>query len=261
MKKLHPKIVELKKRAAPVTYSQLSVDIKGDLKIDDTDLENRVIKGYLIVWGVRDTFGTKFVKGCCARSIQQRGPQSDSKYKITFLWQHRQDDPLSLFDELEEDDYGLRFKTKPLDDVANADRAIKQIRSGTINQFSVGFNYNWDKMEYDTTDDSLVLLEVDLYEGSIVTIGSNAETHAIRSGEQLDVAMLDLNDDTEEFIKSIPRKQQLELRNIIARHKSLCAIDPLEVRQTALGDNNANPVEAGIGDDISFLLNTNLKIF
>lgn len=248
MNKLEQKIQELKLRAQPINYSNVSVNERG-LITGPSLLDQRIIEGYLIVWGQVNMFDEMVIKGACAKSIADRGPKSNAQYKITFLWMHHMDDPLSLFAELIEDDFGLRFKTKPLDDVPNADRALKQIRSGTLNQFSVGFDYVWDKVEYDEKNDCLVLLEIDLFEGSIVTIGADCETFAIRSKEDI----LNLHDDTDEFIKTLPRKLQFEARQLFARHKSLMDLEPLEQRKKAL--NEHEPTKNGI--DYNYLL-TNL---
>lgn len=255
---LQERIKELKLRANPINYRNISVNVKGQLTSSDfqKDLDNRIINGYLATWGTVNDYGEMFIKGAFSKSIQERGPASSSKYKITFLWMHDSHDPLSLFAELTEDDYGLRFRTAPLDDVPNADRCIKQIRSGTLNQFSAGFNYVWDKIEWNTDEDCLVLLEAELMEGSVVTMGSDCETYAMRSSADFDTAMVSLNDDIEDFIKTIPRKQQLELRQLITRHKSLSKIEPLELRQAALGQDE--PVGAVM--DYKHLL-TDLKIF
>lgn len=221
---LQERIRRLKIQARPINYTEVSVNERGKRSSKVTDkLDQRIITGYLIVWGNRNMFGQKCIKGSCAKSIRERGPNSNAKYKITFLWQHCQDDPLALFDILEEDDYGLYFETKPLDDVPNAERTIKQIRSGTLNQFSVGFDYVWDKIEYDETDDSLVLLEIDLFEGSVVTIGADGETYATaqRSAATLET----LHDETEIFINDLPRKDRIAARQLFARHKALINVE------------------------------------
>lgn len=252
MKQLHHKIQELKRRAAPVTLSGKGVDKDGnvvDLKVRATGTD-REIEGYLTVWGVKDDYGTIFVKGAFSKSIRERGPKSDAKYKIVLLWMHRQDEPIGQFTELREDDYGLYFRAV-LDDVPTADRVLKQIRSGTINQFSHGFNYVWDKMEYDDEEDAVLVFEAELYEGSAVTIGSNRETYAIRSAEQMDEEVELLQEETDEFIRSIPRRQQLQLRQLIARHISLAKLEPHELRQTALKDRK--PDAQGL--NISELIN------
>lgn len=245
---LHPKIKELKLRAAPVTYSNLAVSVDGTLD------NERELKGYLTIWNEKDTYGTVFMKGCCAKSIRERGPEAKSTNKIAFLWQHDSRDPIGQLVELKEDDTGLYFRAI-LDEVPNADRALRQVRSGTINNLSIGFDFNWEKMEYDEKRDALLLKEIELYEGSVVTIGSVPGTKFIRSIEQLDAETEDLHYDTDEFIKSIPRKQQLELRQLISRHISLAKIQPDELRHKPLEEGK--PDEAGI--DYQYLI-TNFKL-
>jgi HK97 family phage prohead protease len=247
MSKLQEKIRELQRRAPYMDNSVLSVDAKGEL------VDERRIKGYLIVWGVRDSYGTVFLKGCCAKSIQERGPKSNGKYKIKFLWQHDQMDPLCEFDVLQEDDYGLYFEAVP-DDVPNGERAVKQVRSGTLNQFSVGFDYIWDKIEYAEDVDALILKEIDLFEGSIVTIPSNMETYALRNKETFEKEAEIVREETEDFIKSLNRKQQIIARDLLTRNISLATFKPDELRHKTLEDQE--PVE---GFDYEYILQ-NLKL-
>lgn len=257
MKKLsQQKINELKRRAAPISFSTVSVDQYGNLKDSEDLLSQNIVQGYAVIWGQQNLYGEKFIKGSFANSINQRGPQSKSNYQIKFLYQHDQSDPLSLFDVLQEDEVGLFFRTKPLDNVPSAIRTITQIRSGTLNNFSIGWDYIWDKMEYDETDDSIVVLEAALFEISVVSIPADMATFATRSKEQIET----LHDNTESFIKSLPRKYQLEARNIIARHKALAETEPLEPAaqsNTALTIADEPPIEKR-GMDYNYLIN-NLK--
>jgi hypothetical protein len=101
-----------------------------------------------------------------------------------------------------------------------------QTRSGTINQFSIGFGYVWDKVEYDEELDAFVLKEVNLYEGSVVTIGSDQNTHVIRSMEQLTQDRADLNEEIEVFIRSMKRDQQLQARELFTRQIALLTHEP-----------------------------------
>lgn len=241
---MHSKIKELQLRANPINYSTTSVDAKGNVTEDGR------VKGYLAVWGVKDDYGTVMLKGCCSKSLTDRGPQSNAKYKITFLWQHDQKDPLCVFDVLQEDDYGLYFEAMP-DDVPSGIRTIKQIRSKTLNQFSVGFNYVWDKVEYDEATDALLLKEIDLFEGSVVTIGSNTETYAVRSAEDYLAQKEQLHEETEEFIKGLPRGKQIELRQLLTRNISLVKFEPHEAKLDAL--RTKEPIEGAI--DYTFLIN------
>jgi HK97 family phage prohead protease len=247
MSKLDDKIKELKLRAKAIQYSNTMVNIDGTLSAErKSDFAARIIAGYAIVWGSKNMHGEIMLKGCCAKSIADRGPKSNAKYKITMFWQHDSRDPLGMFDILEEDDYGLYFRTKPLDQVPNADRALLQLQSGTLNQFSAGFDYVWDKIEWDDTQDALILKEIDLFELSPVTIASEDETFAIRSKENV----LFLLDETESFIISLPRQSQLEARTLFARHKSLIQ-EPLD-HGTALTQTDEPTTPKAI--DYSYLL-------
>ena len=233
--KKHPKIEELQLRVKPITYSgsramnQYADDPSGseDQPIDfKVKVDARTVKGYLAVWGIEDTYGTIFLKGSCAKSIADRGPDSMSKQKIAFLWMHDQCDPIGQFTVLKEDDYGLYFEAV-LDEVPEAERALRQITSGTLNQFSIGFNYIWDRVEYDDVLDAVVIKECVLMEGSVVTFGSNPETYAMRSPDQLLKDKEQLTEETNDFVKSLPHSKRLELRQLITRHISLAeAITP-----------------------------------
>lgn len=247
---IEQKIKEIKQRAAPINYNSLSVNDMGEMETRINLLDQNIIEGYAVIWGKPNDYGEKFIKGAFAKSINERGPGRNSTYEIKFLYQHNQADALSLFEVIEERELGLYFRTKPLDDVDSAKRAIKQVRSGTLNNFSIGFDFIWDQIEIDKADDTLVIKEAKLFEISLVSIPADMNTYAIRSKEQLE----ELHDDTEDFIKSLPRKQQLEARQIFARHKSLVNIEPLEQRAKALKEKE--PTETGL--DYNYLL-TNLK--
>lgn len=249
---LHPKIKALKLRAAPINYSNTSINQYGALQDTESDLDKRIIKGYLCLFNSRNLHGEIYLKGAFAKSIRERGPGTGGSYEIKFLWQHKQDDPLSLFKVLLENDIGLYFETKPLDDVPSAQRALNQLRSHTLNNFSHGFDYVWDKMEYDEKTDSIMIKEAALYEGSVVTIPSEMGTYAVRSAATIET----LYDDTEDFIYSLPRKVQMEAREIFARHKALIISEPLEADATALPEKT-EPKATGI--DYEYLLQ-NFKI-
>lgn len=242
MKKQHKKIQELRLKSKPVSYSNYFVDSDGRLKTSEVDLkikasstEDRVIEGYLAVFGVKDMDGEIFIKGCFARSIAEHGPNSNANFKILMLWCHKQDDPIGQFLELKEDNYGLYFKAK-LDPVPSGDRALIQIKSGTINQFSFGFLHVWESVEWDDAQEALINYEVQLFEGSPVSIGNNMETYAIKSAENFVAAKESLDYETEDILKGLPRSKQLELRQLITKHISLAQIDPVNRESHAEDD-------------------------
>lgn len=216
---MHSKILNLQKQTAGEFLSS-RYDTQVDLKIR-ADVASRVVKGYLAVFGVKDSYGTVAVKGCFARSIAERGPDSGAKNKIIFLAWHDPYNPLGPFTVLREDDYGLYFEAK-VSDARDLDRILTQIQDGTINQYSYGFRYIWDKMEYDEATDTIMMYEVQLIEGSCLAINAaNPETYTVRNDEDFASATQALNSEMEEAICTLPPRRQMEIRQLVTRYKAL----------------------------------------
>lgn len=208
---------------------------------------DREIEQYFAVFNIPDSYGTMPVRGCFKKSIKDNGPKSQSNYKIPVCWQHDIKDPLCLPSTLEEDEYGLRGVYTP-DPIPSGDRCVIQVRSKTINQGSYGFNYLWDKMEYDETLDVIKMYEVDLIEVSPVTRASQKETFCRNAdGIAIDEFLIE---ETEDFLKQIPRKYHNELRALIDRHITLAKAQPHETRQIAL--DNGKPQQVGL--DYNYLI-------
>jgi len=243
MKLLHPKIAELKKRAAPIQYSNVSVNEGGRLAEGmASDFENRIVAGYGVTWNTRNDYGEQFVKGCASKSINERGPQANAKMPIKMLNFHNGREPLALFETLEQDEVGLRFRTNPFDEVDYADRTLIHLRNKTVDNFSIGFNYVWDKLEYDEATESLIVLEMSLFEISPVSLAADPFTYALRNKQDKDEAVEELNDEIEAFIKCLPRKDQLEARTLFRRHKTLLETEPQTPRERALGGKKPTTV-------------------
>lgn len=160
------------------------------------DEDKHVIEVKFASFGNVDSDGDLLVKGCFAKSINDRGPESSTNRKIAFLWQHDMRDPIGKIMKIEERDDGA-YATVQLSDfdaVPNAKRAYYQLQEGTLNQFSFGFNYIWDKMEYDEEKDTFIIMEVKLYEISVVTMGANEETEYIGEIDDMKAFARDLKE-------------------------------------------------------------------
>lgn len=195
-------------------------------KADIMDDEKHVIRVKFASFGNKDSAGDVLVKGCFAKSIKERGPQSDTNRKIAFLWQHDIYDPIGKVLEIEELDDGAyaTVQLSNFDAVPNAKRAWYQLNDGDINQFSFGFQYVWDKMEYIEEEDAFLVKEVVLHEISVVTLGSNEQTEymgavkglakAIIRGEKVDKEqikrMLEMLSGAEPAEASLTRKSVFE---------------------------------------------------
>ena len=134
-----------------------------DFQINVIEESTGVITGYGSVFGNVDSWGDVVEKGAFLRTIEQRN--------IPILWQHNSDEPIGLWDEISEDDYGLKMRGHLLiDDVAKAKEAYALVKSGVVNGLSIGYipkDYSYDVENYRHISD------VNLYEVSLVTFPAN----------------------------------------------------------------------------------------
>lgn len=233
---------ELKIRAAAINYSTVSVNETGELEDSASLLDKRIVEGYGCIWGRQNNHGEIFHRGAFAKSILENGPKSGAAYEIKFRDEHGR--ACALFETLIEDEIGLYFRTKPLDSVSWSDDLLIQLRSGTINNFSNGFGFIFTEKatKYNEDKNLFDIYEAKLFEISAVAIPSDMETFRMRSLKPLE--MWDL---TEDFIKSLPRKNQLEARHIFAQYKAL------EVEEPPKAHHEPEPPKVAI--DYSYLIN------
>lgn len=198
--------------------------------IERYDSESRTISGYAAVFNNIDRDGDKLLRGCFAKSIADRGPQSNAKGKILLLWQHEASNPIGQITELREDEKGLYFEAK-IDEIAEGDRAILQLESGTLNQFSIGFSYVWEKCYWDEQDgmEFLAVGEVKLYEISVVSIAANPETEFLGMKSE-DAAMIE--DSIKDFTKGFDIQKQFEFEKILSGVKALSEAVPPMTHET-----------------------------
>ena len=131
------------------------------------------------------------MKGATLNSLNARGIGSTSGNPILVLNQHRQTEPLCRPTILQEDDYGLYFEGDVIEGVGYADEAVNQVSQGVLRQLSYGFNYIWDKTEYDATNDAYILKEIKLGEISLVTFSSDENAQLRSFNELQERAVLD----------------------------------------------------------------------
>ena len=199
--------------------------------------DGRTISGYAAIFGNIDKAGDLLVKGCFVKSISERGPESNANDKIAFLWMHDMSEPIARITALREDDKGLYFEAI-LDDVELGDRALKQLESGTLNQFSIGFRYVFDKCEWEEKGDEMyfVVGEVILYEISVVTIGANGETEylGLKSEQEFDDEYKKLDDELCAVLSHIGQSKQQKIQRIFAKAMTLASIKPCEKKNKSL---------------------------
>ena len=212
-----------------------------DTKEAAFDAKNRTISGYAAVFGNRDKAGDVLLKGCFAKSIRERGPESTANDKILMLWMHDMSEPIGKVVKLEEDDKGLYFEAK-IDEIELGDRAINQLESGTLNQFSIGYSYVWENCEWEDDTNTLYVKEVKLYELSVVSIGCNAETEylGLKSAEDYDEAYEKLERELQQACQHMSTTKQQRIMTIVAKAMSLAASRPEGVKTIPPGKRGAD---------------------
>lgn len=229
-KTIHPKIKQLQLRSKPTNFFTIPEERVQELQTRAAKIKSETGQtvAYFCIWGVRDNKGTGWVRGAFAKSIKERGPLSNATQKIVIVWQHDICDPIGRPAKIVEDEIGA-YVVIDWDDpeaVPNSKRAQSQIESTTINQWSFGFDYVWDKMYYDELTDTVWIKEADLYEISPVTFASLKETFTVRSKDEYESTKLLLDEETTHILSNLSRKKQLEVRQLITKHITLASIEP-----------------------------------
>lgn len=148
------------------------------LELSDLDPKNRRVSGYFASFNTLDSDSDIIRKGAFTDSILQRGPQSAGNRKIAHLWEHDWSLPIGKLLELHEDDFGLKFVSQ-LGRSEKANDVFLNYQDGILREHSVGFYYLPDGTEL--VQDSKIgaytnITNVELFEGSSVTFGSNSLT-------------------------------------------------------------------------------------
>lgn len=119
-----------------------------------------VFEGYASVFGVVDQGMDVVERGAFTKSIV-------SGRKVKMLWQHDQSQPIGVWDEITEDERGLKVKGRVLKEVQKGAEAQALMKAGALDSMSIGYR------TVEATEEAggrvRKLLEVDLFEISLVT--------------------------------------------------------------------------------------------
>lgn len=118
---------------------------------------------------------------------------------------------------------GLYYEAR-MDKVPHVENTIiPQMKSGSLNNHSIGYNYVWDAGEYDEDKDEFHWYELETFEGSLLTMGSNEMTPftGFKDFQSLDT-INELADQANTLLKGVgDYKKELELRNVLQKYQSL----------------------------------------
>lgn len=130
-----------------------------------------IIEGYANTFNFKDYAGDITMKGAFARTLNKHMKEGSVP---AMLWQHQQDQVIGVWDEAYEDEKGLRIRGHLIAGVQKADEAKLLIEAGAINGLSIG--YYEVETQWDSKQKANLLLDVELFEVSIVTSPCNTQS-------------------------------------------------------------------------------------
>ena len=146
------------------------LDINCEWKIyeeDDEDKEGR-FSGYASVFGNKDLGNDVVEKGAFASSLRKKSPK-----QIKMLFMHKTDEPIGVYEKMEEDEMGLRVEGKLALGTQRGKEVYELMKMGAIDGLSIGYRVDAKGYNYDDDGKKRRLKNVDLMEISAVTFPMN----------------------------------------------------------------------------------------
>lgn len=144
--------------------------------------DDGTVEGYGSVFGVKDSYDDVIANGAFSKSLSEH---KSAGTMPAMLWQHDSSEPIGIWTEMVEDSKGLKIKGKLALDTVRGKEAHALLKLGALNGLSIGFvSKQW---AYDKETDIRTLLEVDLWEVSLVTFPANGKSR-ITNVKAADVA-------------------------------------------------------------------------
>ncbi len=125
--------------------------------------EGARIAGYASLFGLPDQGGDVVMPGAYGRSLARLRAEGRA---VKMLWQHDATQPIGVWDEVVEDERGLRVAGRLLPEVARAREAAALIGAGAVDGLSIGFRTIRAARD---ASGRRALIEIDLWEVSLVT--------------------------------------------------------------------------------------------
>jgi len=164
-------------------YEQDTLDVKFDIKAmhGDDEEEKGAFSGYGSIFGNKDLGNDVVVQGAFAKSIGKKGARA-----VKMLYQHRPDEPIGVFDEIIEDNRGLKVKGRLAMGTQRGREVYELMKMGALDGLSIGYRVSPKGADYDDRGKKRLLKEVDLMEISAVTFPMNpkARVSAVKGADK-----------------------------------------------------------------------------
>lgn len=143
---------------------------KLDIKSFGEDEDSRKFEGYASTYGNIDRHGDIVEKGAFSRCLADI---KSSGIMPSLLMHHDLKRPVGIFEDLIDDEFGLKFNAELTSGVRDADEAHALLKHGALHSVSIGYMINRERYDHKTGINHLEDLSV--HEISLVTIPANAQ--------------------------------------------------------------------------------------
>ena len=146
--------------------------------------DSRTVVVYYSAFGNVDSDGDIIMPGAFTKSIKENGP--GAKNRIWHLFNHSTDKPVSKPKELVEDAFGLKAVVKMPNTTLGRD-TYELYKDGHITEHSIGFKTIKSQAKAAANE----ITEIQLFEGSSVLWGANANTPTIMVKSEIKATVID----------------------------------------------------------------------
>jgi len=145
-----------------------------EIKLKVSEDENKAyFEGYGAVFGNIDAYGDMIVKGAFKKTLEK---WEQSGKKIPLLYQHHPSEILGVITRAYEDDYGLYIIGEINLNTSKGQEVYSLLKQGALQGLSIGYEVK----QYETTKGIRKLLEVELWEISLVTFPANELAEVVK---------------------------------------------------------------------------------
>ena len=120
------------------------------------------------MFGNKDLGNDVVEKGAFASSLRKKSPK-----QIKMLFMHKTDEPIGVYEKMEEDEKGLRVEGKLALGTQRGKEVYELMKMGAIDGLSIGYRVDAKGYNYDDDGKKRRLKNVDLMEISAVTFPMN----------------------------------------------------------------------------------------
>jgi len=213
-----------------MTIETLSFDADLEIKADGDEAGR--FSGMAATFGNLDSHRDIIERGAFKDTLKKRPAR-----RIKMLWFHNMDEPIGVFDTVEETEKGLFVEGRLALGVQRADEIHQLAKMGAIDSMSIGFRAPRDDQAFDADKNIRHLKKIDLLEVSLVTFPANERARIRSVKDEFDAGRIPSIRDCEKLLRDAGFSIKAARKLLADGYKGLTDVDPDEVSLELLADD------------------------